>query len=55
MHKDRSGGEGLFQGVECSPTIFVKISRSVFSSKTSERNDYVGVVEDETSVEVGES
>ena len=36
-------------------TIFVEIPRSVFSSKMSERNDYVGIVEDETSVEVGES
>ena len=55
MCKDRSGGEGLFQGVECSSTIFVEIPRSVFSSKTSEWDDYVRIVENETSVEVGES
>jgi len=55
MHKDRSGGEGLFQGIECFSTIVVKIPRSVFSSKTSERDDYVWIVENETSVEVGES
>jgi len=54
MCKDRSGGEYLFQGVECFPTIFIEIPRSVFSSKTSERDDYVGIVEYETSVEVGE-
>jgi len=36
-------------------TIFVEIPRSVFSCKMSEWDDYVGIVEDETSVEVGES
>jgi len=33
----------------------VKIPRSVLSSKMSEWNDYVQIVENETSVEVGES
>ena len=55
MRKDRSGGEGLFQDIECCSTIFVEIPRSVFSSKTSEWNDYIRIVENETSVEVGES
>jgi len=41
MHKDRSRGEGLFQGVECFPTFVVKIPRSVFSSKMGEWNDYI--------------
>jgi len=41
MRKDRSGGEGLFQGVKCYPTIVVKVPRSVLSSETSEQNDYV--------------
>jgi len=41
MRKDRSGGEGLFQGVKCYPTIVVEVPRSVLFSETSERNDYV--------------
>ena len=55
MHKDRSGGESLFQGIECFSTILIEIPRGVFSSKMSEWNDYVGIVENETSVEVSES
>ena len=39
MRKDRSGGEGFFQGIECFSTILVEIPRSVFSSKTSEQNN----------------
>jgi len=41
MRKDRSRGEGLFQGVKCYLTIVVKVPQSVFSSETSEWNDYV--------------
>jgi len=55
MRKDRSGDEGFFQGIECISTILVEIPRSVFSSKTSEWNDYVWIVENETFVEVGEA
>jgi len=55
MCKDRSRGEGLFQGVECFFTFVIKIPRSVFSYKMSERNNYVWIVENEMSVEVGKS
>jgi len=55
MHKDRSGGEGLFQGVKCYPTVVVKAPQSVLSSEMSEQNDYVQIIENETSVKVGES
>ena len=55
MYKNRSGGEGLFQDIECPFTFVVKIPRSIFSSKTSEQNDYVWIIENETSVEVGKS
>jgi len=55
IRKDRSRGEGLFQGVECFSTFVVKIPRSVFSSKMSEWNDYVWIVENEMSVKFGES
>ena len=41
MRKDRSGGKGFFQGIECISTILVEIPRSVFSSEPSEWNDYV--------------
>ena len=55
MYKDRSRGEGLFQGIECYPILIVKIPWSVFSSKTSEWNDYIRIIENEMFVEVGES
>jgi len=55
MRKDRSRGEGLLQGIECHPTFVVKIPWSIFSSKTSEQNDYIWIIENETSIEVGES
>ena len=43
--KDRSGGEGLFQGIECYLTIIVKVPWSVLSSEMSKRNDYVWIIE----------
>ena len=55
MCKDRSGGKGLFQGIECYPTIIVKVPWSVLSSEMGERNNYVWIIENEMSVEVGES
>ena len=55
IREDRSGGEGLFQGIKCYPTIVVKVPQSVLSSETSERNDYVWIIENEMSVEVGET
>ena len=53
MCKDRSRGEDLFQGIEYYPTFIVKIPWSVFSSKTSEWNDYIRIIENKTFVEVG--
>ena len=41
MHKNRSRGEGLLQGIECYSTFVVKIPQSVLFSKTSEQDDYV--------------
>ena len=55
IRKDRSGGKGLFQGIECYPTIVVKVPWTVLSSETSEWNDYVWIIENETFVEVGET
>ena len=55
MHKNRSKGEGLFQGIKCYPTIVVKVPQSVLSSEMSERNDYIWIIENKTSVEVGET
>jgi len=55
MYKNRSRDKGLFQGIKCYSTFVVKIPWSVFSSKMSEWNDYVWIIENETPVEVGES
>ena len=55
MHKDRSRGEDLFQGIKCYPTIIVKVPQSVLSSKTSEWKDYVWIIENEMTVEVGKT
>jgi len=50
--KDRSGGEGLLQEVKGRATVLTKIPRNVFVGKPRERYDDVGVVEDETTVEI---
>ena len=55
MCKDRSKGEGLFQGIECYATIIVKVPRSVLSSETSEQNDYVWIIENKIFVEIGKT
>jgi len=55
MYKNRSRGEGLFQDTEYPFTFVVKIPRSIFSSKMSEWNDYVWIIENETFVEVDKS
>jgi len=55
MHKDRSRGEDLLQDIKCYSTFVVKISQSILSSKTSEWNYYVWIIENETPVKVGES
>jgi len=37
MRKDRSRGEGLFQGIKCYPTVVIKVPQSVLSSEMSEQ------------------
>ena len=54
MSEDRSRSEGL-QEVESGATIIGEFPRSVFVGKPCERNDNVGVVMNETTVEVCES
>ncbi|KIM51287.1 hypothetical protein SCLCIDRAFT_143604, partial [Scleroderma citrinum Foug A] len=48
-------GESLLQEVESGATVVGEFPRSVFAGKPHERNDNVGVVVDETTVEVHES
>ena len=55
MGQDRSRGEGLLQEVEGGATIGGKFPRNVFAGKPRERNDNVGVVVDEATVEVRET
>ena len=55
MRKNRSKDEDLLQSIEWYPIFVVKIPRSIFSGKTSEQNDYVWIIENQTSIEVGES
>jgi len=52
VSKDRSRGEGLLQEVKGGATILTKIPRNVFAGKPRERYNNVGVVENETTVEV---
>ena len=54
MSKDWSGGKGLLQEVESGVTIISEFPRSVFAGKLCERNDDVGVVVDESTLEVHE-
>ena len=55
MSENRSGGKGLLQEVESGVAIIGEFPRSVFVGKPHERNDNVGVVMDETMVEVHKS
>jgi len=55
MHKDWSKGKSLLQSIKCHFTFVVKIPWSVFSSKTSEWNNYVWIIKNETPVEVSKS
>ena len=55
LNEDRSGGERGLQGVKGSLALVCPCPLCGLSGKTSERNGYVGVVRNETTVEVGES
>ena len=55
MSENRSRGESLLQEVENGATVVGEFPRSVFAGKLHERNDDVGVVVDEMTVEVCES
>ena len=55
MSEDRSRGKSLLQEVESRVTIVGEFPRSVFVGKPHEGNDNVGVVMDESMVEVCES
>ncbi len=55
MGKDRSGGESPLQGLKGFASLIRKIPFDAFACKSSERNDNVGVVGDESPVEIGEA
>ena len=55
MSEDRSRSESLLQEVESRATVVSEFPRSVFVGKPRERNDDVGVVMNETTVEVRKS
>ena len=55
MSENRSGSESLLQEVESRVTVVSEFPRSVFAGKLCERNDNIGVVMDESMVEVHES
>ena len=55
MSENRSGGKSLLQEVESRATVIGEFLRSVFAGKLCERNNDVGVVVDETTVEVHKS
>ena len=53
--KDGSCREGYFEGVERTPTLLRKVPRGVLSGETREGNHNVGVIINESTVEVGEA
>src|SRR5438128_11510164 len=55
MGKDGSCREGLFEGVERTPTLLGKVPRGVLSGEPSEGDHDVGVIVNETTIEVGEA
>ena len=55
MSEDRSRSEGLLQEVESRVTVIGEFPRSVFAGEPHKRNNNVGVVVDESTVEVCES
>ena len=55
MCEDRSRGEGRFQGFKGLSSSISEVPRDTLASKTSERNNEVGVVGDESMIEVSEA
>jgi len=55
MHEDRSLGKSLLEGAERGVGLGIPVPRCVFAGEASKGYDNVGIVEDETSVEVGEA
>ena len=55
MGKDRHSGEGMFESIERMSTVLGEIPRSILPGEPGEGNHNVGVIEYETSVEVGEA
>jgi len=55
MGKNGCGGECIFEEVEGRVGFFFKIEGNTFMSELSQRNNDVGVIVDESVVEVGET
>jgi len=55
MHEDQSLGKSLLEGVEHGVGLGIPVPRRIFAGEVSEGYDDVRIVEDETSVEVGEA
>ncbi|KIO14045.1 hypothetical protein M404DRAFT_121769 [Pisolithus tinctorius Marx 270] len=55
MSENRSGAEGILQAEESGVALLGKVPRSTLSREASERNDDVGVVINESSIEIGET
>jgi len=55
MCEDRSLGEGLLEGVECSVGLGTPVPRGKLACEASKGNDDVRIVENEASIEVGEA
>jgi hypothetical protein len=54
MSQYRSGGQGLFQGLEGRPAIFREVSFDSFPGESGKQDGDVGVVVNEVSIEVCE-
>ncbi|KIO00453.1 hypothetical protein M404DRAFT_152859 [Pisolithus tinctorius Marx 270] len=55
MSENGSGAEGILQAEESGAALLGKVPRSTLSREASERNDDVGVVINESSIEIGET
>ncbi|KIO01521.1 hypothetical protein M404DRAFT_149767 [Pisolithus tinctorius Marx 270] len=55
MSENRSGAEGILQAEESGAALLGKVPRSTLSREASERNDDVGVVINESSIEICET
>jgi len=55
MGKNGCGGECIFEEVEGGAGFFFKIEGNTLMSELSQRNNDVGVIVDESAVEVGET